>query len=250
MPRLSRPDRRRANELRPVTLQPGYLKFAHGSVLAAAGDTQVLCAANLLPRIPDFLRGTGKGWITAEYGMLPSSTPTRRRRDATLLHPDGRTQEIRRLIGRALRAAVDLRKLGERTVWIDCDVLQADGGTRTLSITGAWIALAIAVKRLCVDGTLDANPITRQIAAVSVGIVNGHCVLDLPYAEDSKAEVDMNIVMTRGGRFIEVQGTAESEPFTQEQNDKLLALARSGCKRLMRVQRETLKLWEDEGKIE
>jgi len=250
VPRLSRPDQRRANELRPITLLPDYLKFAHGSVLATAGDTQVLCAANLLPNVPDFLRGSGKGWITAEYGMLPSSTPTRKRREASLLRPDGRTQEIRRLIGRALRAAVDLRRLGEHTVWIDCDVLQADGGTRTLAITGAWTALAIAAKRLCADGTLDANPVRRQIAAVSVGIVNGHCVLDLPYIEDSQAEVDMNIVMTRGGRFIEIQGTAESEPFTQEQNDKLLALGRSGGKRLMQAQRKTLDLWEDEGKLE
>ena len=237
----SRCDGRKINELRPVSMKPGVLKFAAGSVLAKAGDTHLLCAATVEDGVPEFLRGTGKGWITAEYDMLPASTPTRKRRAATMGRLDGRTQEIRRLIGRALRAAVDLESLGERTIWIDCDVLQADGSTRTLAVTGAWVALALAVQRLRAKKILVTDPIRAQIAAVSVGVVNGRCLLDLSYAEDSAAEVDMNVVLTRDGRFVELQGTAETEPFDSDQLNRMLTLARSGCRRLMRVQREALK---------
>ena len=237
----SRSDGRRANELRPVSIEPSVLKFAVGSALAKVGDTHVLCAATLQDGLPPFLEGTGRGWLTAEYGMLPASTPTRKRREGTLNRPDGRTQEIRRLIGRTLRAAVDLNRLGERTLWMDCDVLQADGGTRTLAVTGAWVALALAVRRLRAEKILRRDPIRTQIAAVSVGVVNGRCLLDLSYEEDRAAEVDMNVVLTRSGALVEVQGTAEAAPFGKERLDEMLVLARSGCRRLMRAQRLALQ---------
>jgi ribonuclease PH len=237
---LVRADGRKAGELRPVRIEPGYLKFPPGSVLISAGDTRVLCAASIQAEVPEFLVGKGSGWITAEYGMLPASTPTRKQREGGT-KMDGRTMEIRRIIGRALRAAVDLKALGERTVWIDCDVIQADGGTRTLAVTGAWGALALAVDCLLRDKVLAASPIRNQLAAVSVGVVDGKCLLDLAYSEDSKAEVDMNVVMTRKGEFVEIQGTAESKPFGEARLRELLALARQGCRRLMKAQDAALQ---------
>lgn len=233
-----RADGRRARDLRPLSIETGCLKFAPGSVLISAGDTRLICAASIQEEVPPFLKGKGTGWITAEYGMLPASTPTRKPRET--YKPDGRTQEIRRIIGRALRAAVDLKPLGERTVWIDCDVLQADGGTRTLAVTGAWVALAVAIRDLREKGVLTGDPLRRQIAAVSVGVVGGTPMLDLAYSEDSRAEVDMNVVMDSSGRFIEIQGTAEQEPFDQKTLEQMLALARLGCGRLMRAQKAAL----------
>lgn len=233
-----RADGRRPGDLRPLSIETGCLKFAPGSVLISAGDTRLLCAASIQEEVPPFLKGKGTGWITAEYGMLPASTPTRKPRET--YKPDGRTQEIRRIIGRALRAAVDLKPLGERTVWIDCDVLQADGGTRTLAVTGAWVALALAVRSLRDKGVLTADPIRRQIAAVSVGIVASRPMLDLAYSEDSRAEVDMNVVMDSTGCFVEIQGTAEQSPFDQAALDRMLALARSGCRRLLTAQNSAL----------
>jgi len=237
-----RPDGRRANALRPVSIETDVLKFPLGSVLIEAGDTRVLCAASVEESVPEFLKGRGSGWVTAEYGMLPASTPSRKRRASTVGQVDGRTQEIRRLIGRCLRAVVDLNRLGERTIWVDCDVLQADGGTRTLAGTGAWVAVALAVGRLREKRVLRHNPLRNQVAAVSVGIVGGRCLLDLSYPEDAAAEVDMNVVLTRNGEFVEIQGTAETTPFNERQLRKLLKLARSGCSRLIRIQRAALKV--------
>lgn len=240
MPSFRRADGRRWNELRPVVIQPNFLKFAAGSVLINSGDTRLICSASIENRVPDFLEGKGSGWITAEYGMLPASTPTRKFRESSG-KVDGRTMEIRRIIGRALRAAVDLKKLGERTIWIDCDVIQADGGTRTLAVTGAWVALALAVERLRRNKMLMENPICNQIAATSVGVVAGRCLLDLAYVEDSRAEVDMNVVVTAGGEFVEVQGTAEHAPFSEKRLNELLTLAKTGCRRLMRLQNAALR---------
>jgi len=248
MSRLSRPDGRRANELRVVSIETDALKFPLGSVLIEAGDTRVLCAASVEDSVPDFLEGQGRGWVTAEYAMLPASTPTRKRRASSTGRVDGRAQEIRRLIGRSLRAVVDLDRLGERTLWVDCDVLQADGGTRTLAVTGAWVALALALRRLRAGTGLRRNPLRNQVAAVSVGVVNGRCVLDLPYREDVAADVDMNVVMTRSGEFVEVQGTAERTPFGQDKLRQMLRLARSGCRRLMRIQRAALKAASEGGR--
>jgi len=233
-----RPDGRRPGDLRPVSIETGCLKFAPGAVLISAGDTRLLCAATIQEGVPEFLKGKGCGWITAEYAMLPATTPVRKPRET--LKPDGRGMEIRRLIGRALRIAVDLKRLGERTIWIDCDVLQADGGTRTLAVTGAWVALALAARTLQRTGQIEADPVVRQVAAVSVGIVAGRPLLDLAYAEDSAAETDMNVVMDAAGRFIEVQGTAEKTPFEQADLDRMLALARAGCRRLFRAQAAAL----------
>ena len=235
----SRPDGRCADELRPLSIETDTLKFAFASALVKAGDTHVLCAASVEETVPAFLKGKGVGWLTAEYDMLPASTPTRKPRNAFKV--DGRSQEIRRLIGRSLRAALDTSLLGERTIRIDCDVLQADGGTRTLAITGAWVALALAVERLREKHALPQNPLKRQLAAVSVGIVNERCLLDLPYREDVAAEVDMNVVMTSKGEFVEIQGTAESKPFGSDQLERLTALAAKGCRRLFREQRAALK---------
>ncbi|MGO8705556.1 MAG: ribonuclease PH [Candidatus Brocadiia bacterium] len=239
-----RSDGRRADELRRVTVEMDCMKFARGSALIRAGHTAVICTASVEENVPPFLAGKGVGWLTAEYAMLPASTPTRKPRESSSGRADGRTHEIRRIIGRALRAAVDLNGIGERTLLLDCDVLQADGGTRTLAVTGAWLALVMAVRRLQRDGLLSGNPVRRQIAATSVGVVAGRCLLDLAYDEDSRAEVDMNVVMTDDERFIEIQGTAENEPFDERRLGQLLALARTGCRRLMKIQNAALRAWE------
>ena len=233
-----RPDGRRADELRPLEIIPGFQKHAEGSALVKLGDTWVLCAASVENSVPPFLAGKGQGWITAEYAMLPRSTHTRSKRD-----PGGRGKEIQRLIGRALRAAVDLKKLGERTITVDCDVLCADGGTRVTSITGAWIAIGLALRGLVARGTLpDLGALKPPVAAVSVGLVDGEVVLDLPYVEDSRAEVDMNVVMAEGGALIEVQGTAEGAPFSRAQLDAMLDLAAGGIRTLIAAQRRAVGL--------
>ncbi len=235
-----RNDGRQPNGLRPVKITRRYIKSAEGSVLIEVGDTRVICTASIENRVPPFLRNCNQGWVSAEYGMLPRSTDTRMQREASKGKLGGRTQEIQRLIGRALRSIVDLKKLGDRTIWIDCDVIQADGGTRTASITGACIALFDALTYLRKNNDLEMLPMKDFIAATSVGIVNGKVLLDLNYLEDSKAEVDMNIVMTGSGKFVEVQGTAEQEPFTQEQMLEMMALARTGIEELVRIQRSSL----------
>jgi len=228
-----RPDGRRPDELRPLEIIPHYQKHAEGSALIKLGDTWVLCAASVEETVPGWMAGKGKGWLTAEYAMLPRSTHTRSKRD-----PGGRGKEIQRLIGRSLRAAIDLKALGERTINVDCDVLCADGGTRVASITGAWIALAFAIDKLVASGKLkDRAALQPPIAAVSVGIVNGECVLDLPYIEDSKADVDMNVVGTESGALIEVQGTAEHGTFDRKQLDAMLNLAEKGIAQLVKAQR-------------
>ena len=231
-----RPSKRSADELRFVEMIPGFTSHAEGSVLIRCGETHVLCTASMENRVPPFLRGTSKGWVTAEYGMLPRATHTRGPREAARGKQSGRTQEIQRLIGRSLRAAVDLTALGERTITVDCDVLQADGGTRTAAITGAYVALAIAVRRECSAGRLKNNPLHGQVAAVSVGVYEGTPVLDLDYREDSRAETDMNVVMNDGGAFIELQGTAEGHAFRRDELDKMLELAGIGIAELMRAQ--------------
>jgi ribonuclease PH len=233
-----RPSGRAPDELRPVRFTRRYTRHAEGSVLVEFGDTKVLCTATIENGVPSFLRNSGQGWITAEYGMLPRSTHTRSAREAAKGKQSGRTQEIQRLIGRSLRAVVDMRALGERTITLDCDVLQADGGTRTASITGAYVALADAVDALLKRRDLKENPLHGQIAAVSVGIVGGTPVLDLDYAEDSQAETDMNVVMNGGGGFVEVQGTAEGHAFRRHELDELLNLAASGIGRLVALQQQ------------
>lgn len=235
-----RPSGRQPDELREITLTRNYTKHAEGSVLVAFGDTKVLCTATVEERIPPFLRGTGEGWITAEYGMLPRSTGSRMPREATRGKQGGRTMEIQRLIGRSLRAAVDLKALGERTITIDCDVIQADGGTRTASITGAFVALQDAISFLISKRKLKKTPVHGQIASVSVGIHNGTPVLDLDYAEDSTAETDMNVVMNDAGAYIELQGTAEGHAFRSDELQSMLVLAASGIETLMTKQREAL----------
>jgi ribonuclease PH len=220
---------------------PGYVKHPHGSVLISTGDTRVLCSAMMEDKVPSFLKGSGKGWITAEYSLLPASTHTRTQREATRGKIGGRTHEIQRLIGRALRAVVDLNKLGEKTIWIDCDVIQADGGTRTASITGAYAALCLAMKKHLEQGSISEWPIIDQVAAVSVGIVDGELLLDLEYAEDSRAEVDMNVVMTGSGDFVEVQGTAEGKPYSRAELDEMLRLAAAGIQELIAVQKHILE---------
>jgi ribonuclease PH len=234
-------DNRTPTELRPVRLQTGYLVTAEGSALIELGNTRVLCAASLEEAVPQFLRGTGRGWVTAEYAMLPRATATRTPREVTKGRPSGRTLEIQRLIGRSLRSVVDLDKLGERSIIVDCDVLQADGGTRTAAITGAYVALVLAVRQLLRFGAVSADPILDSVAATSVGIVDGVAMLDLCYDEDSRAEVDMNVVMTGGGKFVEVQATAERTPFEQRQLDELLELARGGIGELLEIQRRALE---------
>ena len=233
-----RTDDRPADQLRPTRLTPHYLEHAEGSVLIEVGRTRVICAASVEDRVPAFLRGAGKGWVTAEYGMLPRATSTRNAREASRGKVSGRTQEIQRLIGRSLRAVTRLDALGERTIWIDCDVIQADGGTRTASISGGFVALVFALQGLKEKGVLKQIPITDHVAATSVGIVDGTPLLDLAYDEDSKAEVDMNVVMTGDRRFIEVQGTAEGAPFSRASHDALLALAETGIGRLVALQDE------------
>jgi ribonuclease PH len=237
-----RPSGRRFDELRPVRITREFTRHAEGSVLIACGDTQVLCTASVEEGVPPFLKGTGQGWLTAEYGMLPRSTNTRTRREAAEGRQSGRTQEIQRLIGRSLRAVTDLALLGERTIRIDCDVLQADGGTRCASITGACIALSDALRWCQARGLVAGEPLRDFVAAVSVGIVEGRAVLDLDYAEDSACETDMNVVMTGQGGFVEVQGTAEGTPFTRRQLDDLTALAEGGITRLVAAQEQALGL--------
>ena len=232
-----RPDSRSANELRPFALTPGVNIHAEGSVLVEAGRTRVICTASVEDRVPGFLRGSGKGWVTAEYGMLPRATSTRTTREASAGKVGGRTQEIQRLIGRSLRSVVRLDELGERTVWLDCDVIQADGGTRTAAITGAFVALVLALERLRRSDVLRTIPVSDYVAATSVGVVNGTPVLDLAYEEDSRAEVDMNVVQTGSGAFIEVQGTAETRPFDRAALDTLLGLAGHGIEQLVGRQR-------------
>ena len=233
-----RTDNRRPNELRPLKLTPDFVMHPEGSVLIEAGRTRVICTASVEDRVPPFLRGTGKGWITAEYGMLPRATTTRTTREASAGKVGGRTQEIQRLIGRSLRSVASLEQLGERTVWIDCDVIQADGGTRTAAITGGFVALALAIGKLREQGAISRMPLGDYVAATSVGVVAGTPMLDLAYEEDSKADVDMNVVQTGDGRFIEVQGTAEAEPFSKQALDELLDLATSGIRELVARQRE------------
>jgi len=235
---MPRADGRQPDELRPVTITRHFLKYAEGSVLITLGDTKVVCSASIEERVPHWMRGGGRGWISAEYGMLPRATSERTSRD--IGRPSGRTQEIQRLVGRSLRAAVDLDKLGERTIWIDCDVIQADGGTRTAAITGAFVALLDALHVLRKTGALGWWPLREFVAATSVGIVDGEAVLDLNFQEDSRARVDMNVVMTETGRLVEVQGTAEGLPFTRDEMQQMLNLAERGIKRLIAQQREVL----------
>jgi ribonuclease PH len=235
-----RADGRKNAEIRPVKITPGFIRHVPGSLLIEVGDTRVICTAVVEDQVPPFLRETNRGWVTAEYGMLPGSGNTRIPREAGRGRVGGRTHEIQRLIGRSLRAVTNLALLGPRTVWLDCDVIQADGGTRTASITGAYVALVLAVRQLLADRVIAADPLTGSVAAVSAGVVDGRCVLDLCYAEDARAEVDMNFVMTGGGRFVEVQGTAESKPFTKSQLERLADMAWQGIQQLTAVQRQTL----------
>lgn len=235
-----RPDGRKPSEMRPVAVETGVARHAEGSALVSFGDTKVLCAASIEDRVPAFLKGTGSGWVTAEYGMLPRATHTRSAREAAQGKQGGRTLEIQRLIGRSLRSVTELRGLGERTITLDCDVLQADGGTRCAGITGACVALAMALAKLTRDGKIPRWPLRETVAAVSVGICAGQAVLDLAYEEDSEADVDCNVVATASGMFVEIQGTAERRPFSEEQLTELLALARKGLKRLKDVQTEAL----------
>jgi len=237
---MARIDGRRPHELRPVVITPGFIRSADGSVLIEVGDTRVICTATVEDDVPQFLRDSGRGWVTAEYGMLPGSSATRIPREATRGRVGGRTHEIQRLIGRSLRGVIDLSALGERTIWIDCDVIQADGGTRTASITGSYIALALATRRLRERGLISAEPLRNSVAAVSAGVVAGELLLDLCYAEDSKAEVDMNLVMTGDGQYVEVQGTGEAHSFSPEQFTGLTALASKGIARLSEIQRDIL----------
>ena len=237
---MTRTDGRAPDALRPVTLEPGYMTNAEGSVLITVGNTRVICAATIEDRVPPWMRGRGTGWVTAEYSMLPRATVERTQREASKGKLGGRTHEIQRLIGRALRATVDMGKLGERMVTIDCDVIGADGGTRTASITGAWVALALALRTKFKETDAKAWPLVGQIAAVSVGIVGGVPVLDLPYEEDSRADVDMNVAMTAAGAFVEVQGTAEGKPFARTELDALLTLAEGGIRDLFEAQRRAL----------
>jgi len=231
---------RAADQLRPVRIQTGFTRYAEGSVLIAMGETQVLCNASVLDRVPSFLKGRGQGWVTAEYGMLPRSTHTRSDREAARGKQSGRTQEIQRLIGRSLRAVFDLKALGERTLHLDCDVIQADGGTRCASITGAWVAAAIAVRRLMETAVIDSNPLLDHVAAVSVGVIGDACLLDLDYVEDSGCGADVNVVMTGASRFVEVQGTAEGQTFDRGELATLLDLAGTGIAGLIVEQKRAL----------
>lgn len=235
-----RPNNRELNQIRPVKITRHYTKYAEGSVLIEFGETKVLCNATIEETVPRFLKGQQQGWVTAEYGMLPRATHSRTQREAAKGKQTGRTMEIQRLIARSLRAVVDLKALGERTITIDCDVIQADGGTRTASITGACVALHDAIAHLMANGTLKTNPLKGLVAAVSVGIVDGEAVCDLEYVEDSNAETDMNVVMVEDGRMVEVQGTAEGEPFSHEELLRLLDLAKQGIEQLVAAQREAL----------
>ncbi|HYI79353.1 MAG TPA: ribonuclease PH [Thermoleophilaceae bacterium] len=232
-----RRDGRGADELRPIRIEPGFVRSATGSALIEAGGTRVICTASVDESVPRWMKGQGKGWVTAEYGMLPASTGDRKQRDVSKGRPDGRTVEIQRLIGRSLRGVIDFEALGERTVWVDCDVLEADGGTRCASITGGYVALELALQTLVDAGKLDALPLTGSVAAVSCGIVGGEPLLDIDYPEDSTAEVDMNVVMTGEGGLVEVQATGERTPLSRTSLDALLALAASGIEELRTAQR-------------
>ena len=234
-------ENRASDELREIHIVSPYNKHAEGSALIECGDTRVICTASVEERIPHFLRGAGQGWVTAEYSMLPRSTGSRMTREVSRGRPSGRTQEIQRLIGRSMRSVVDLKKLGERSIWIDCDVIQADGGTRTTSITGAFIALALAVDHLLKNGTLRTSPIREFVAAVSVGIVAGEARLDLSYEEDAIAQVDMNVVMTNSEGFVEIQGTAEGHPFDRKELDRLIELGSKGIRELIDLQTTVLE---------
>jgi ribonuclease PH len=238
---VPRPDGRKPAEMRAISIEVGAIKHAEGSALISLGETRVLCVASVEDRVPAFLKGSGSGWVTAEYGMLPRATHTRSAREAATGRQGGRTHEIQRLIGRSLRSVVELRGLGERTITLDCDVLQADGGTRCAAITGACVALAVALGKLVREKTIPRWPLRETVAAVSVGICAGQAVLDLAYAEDSEADVDFNIVGTKSGDFVEVQGTAERRPFSEERLTEILALARKGLNRLASLQEETLR---------
>lgn len=235
-----RPSGRAVDQLREVTLEPGFSKYAEGSCLVRFGDTHVLCAASLDDRVPPFLRNSGQGWVTAEYGMLPRSTHTRTNREAARGKQSGRTQEIQRLIGRSLRAVTDLKAMGERQIRLDCDVLQADGGTRTAAITGAWVALHIALSGMLKEGLLEKMPLNDHVAAVSCGLYKGEAVLDLDYAEDSNAQADANFVLTGQGGIVEIQGTAEEDPFSREQFNRLLDLAEGGIVDLVGLQKQAI----------
>lgn len=234
-------DGRKNNQLRPVKMTPHFLEYPQGSVLIEMGRTRIICTAMIEDGVPKFLKGQGKGWLTAEYGMLPAATPERKTRDAVKGKIDGRSQEIQRLVGRALRSVTNMDKLGERTVWIDCDVLQADGGTRTAAITAGYTAVGLAVKKAMKEGLIGESPLTENVAAVSTGMVDGMPMLDLCYEEDSRAEVDMNVVMTANGRFVEIQGTAEKQPFGKSELKELLSLAQTGIGKLIKIQKEVLK---------
>lgn len=241
-----RSSERKREQIRPVKITRNYTKYAEGSVLIEVGETKVICTASIEDKVPPFLKGSGEGWITAEYNMLPRSTQNRKPRDISRLKIDGRSMEIQRLIGRALRSVVDFKALGEKTIWIDCDVIQADGGTRTTSISGAFVALVDAVNKLHRIKPFKVYPIRNFVSAVSVGIVNGEKVLDLCYEEDSKAKVDMNVVMTDEYEFIEIQGTGEESPFSRKDLDELLGLAEKGAKQMIQAQKDVLKtdsLW-------
>ncbi|MBK9171240.1 MAG: ribonuclease PH [Bryobacterales bacterium] len=235
-------DKRQPDEMRPVEIVPGFLATAEGSALISVGHTKVLCAATVEETVPAFLRGSGKGWVTAEYSMLPRATQQRTPREVNKGRPSGRTLEIQRLIGRSLRAVIDLRALGERTVTLDCDVIQADGGTRTAAVTGACVALAIALGQLVKFGAVPKSPLRELVAATSVGIVDGEPLLDLCYEEDSRADVDMNLVMTDSGQFVEVQATAEQHPFGDDRLASMVSLARAGIARLVEAQKEAAGL--------
>jgi ribonuclease PH len=237
---LERSYGRGADELRPITIEPGFVRTATGSALISAGETRVICTASAQEGVPRWMTGKGRGWVTAEYGMLPASTGERKQRDATRGRQDGRTVEIQRLIGRSLRVVIDFEALGERTVYLDCDVLQADGGTRCASITGAYVALSLACKRLQAEGKLERSPLTGALAAVSCGIIEGAPLLDLDYSEDSTAEVDANVVMTGDGGLVEVQATAERTPLSRAHLDELLALAAGGIEQLLAAQGQAI----------
>ena len=232
--------------MRKTTITPNYLKTADGSVLIEMGDTRVICTASFEERVPAFLKGTGQGWLTSEYGMLPRSSTTRINREATQGRQSGRTQEIQRLVGRSLRAVTDMYSLGERTIWVDCDVIQADGGTRTASITGGFLAMALAINRMAQEKVLNHFPVRDYIAAISVGVVQQNVCLDLDFHEDSRAEVDMNVVCTGDGRFVEIQGTAEKRSFSDSDLQEMLRLATKGIRELVRLQHKTLEGVVDE----
>jgi len=237
-----RVDGRKCNQIRPVKITRNYTKYAEGSVLMENGDTKVICTASIEDKVPPFLKGRGEGWITCEYNMIPRATQVRKARDINRGRIDGRTMEIQRIIGRALRSIVDLKAIGEKTIWVDCDVIQADGGTRTASISGAFVALVDAVNKLHKQNPFTIYPIRDFVSAVSVGIVNDTRMLDLCYLEDSRAKVDMNVVMTDSGEFVEIQGTGEQNPFTREDLKELLALAEKGIKSMISAQKDSLKM--------